>query len=203
MVWWFVAIGITALSIYGTRRKGRPKGEVITIAAFCTVAAFAVYQIDIPIFGGIHLNLTPLIGILTGPAVGGLVVLIVNVLSAGVGHGGFGMIGANTLVNVTEVGTAYLAYRTIRQVTRSSFAGAGLATFTALLAGNIVMVAIILISGIQGVTQSPAQVLPGLLLLAAINMGVAVIEAIVTGLMVGYLAQVRPDLIGEDKNAIP
>jgi cobalt/nickel transport system permease protein len=170
---------------------------MITIAAFCAAAAFAVFQIDIPVFGGVHLNLTPLIGILTGPAIGGLVVLIVNVLSAGIGHGGFGMIGANILVNVTEVITAYLVYRVLRKVIRSSFAGAGIATFAALFAGNIVMVAIILVSGIQGVTQSTGQILYGLALLVAINMGVAIIESVITGFMVVYLEKIRPDLLNE------
>jgi len=43
------------------------------------------------------------------------------------------------------------------------------------------MIAIILISGVQGVTQSRIDMLYGLSLLAGVNMGVAVIEAIVTG----------------------
>jgi cobalt/nickel transport system permease protein len=197
VAWWIIAICVLAICIWAVRRQGRPKGRMITIAAFCAAAAFAVFQIDIPVFGGVHLNLTPLIGILTGPAIGGLVVLIVNVLSAGIGHGGFGMIGANILVNVTEVITAYLVYRVLRKVIRSSFAGAGIATFAALFAGNIVMVAIILVSGIQGVTQSTGQILYGLALLVAINMGVAIIESVITGFMVVYLEKIRPDLLNE------
>jgi cobalt/nickel transport system permease protein len=199
VLWWVVALLVIALALYPVRQQGRLNGRVITLAAFCTAAAFAVFQISIPVFGGVHLSVTPLIGILTGPAVGSLVVLLVNILSAAIGHGGWGLIGANTLINVVEVVTAYLAYRGIRAVMAGGFARAGIATFVALLAGNIVMIAIILVSGIQGVTQGTAQILYGLSLLAAINMGVAVIEAIVTGFVIGYLEQVRPDLIGEGK----
>jgi len=52
--------------------------------------------------------------------------------------------------------------------------------------GNIAMIAIILISGVQGVTQSRIDMLYGLSLLAGVNMGVAVIEAIVTAICIIY-----------------
>ena len=178
-----------------------PKGRIITIAAFCTAAAFAAFQIAVPVYGGIHLTLTPLIGILTGPAIGSLVVLIINVLSAAIGHGGFGMIGANTLVNIVEVITAYVIYKGVKRVIRGGFVPAGIATFVALFAGNIAMVAIILISGILGSTQSHEQILYCLYVLATINMVVAFIEAIVTGFMIGFLEQVRPDLLRERKGS--
>jgi cobalt/nickel transport system permease protein len=57
------------------------------------------------------------------------------------------------------------------------------------------MIAIILISGVQGVTQSRSDMFYGLSLLAGVNMGVAVIEAIVTGYIVSYIERVRPDML--------
>jgi cobalt/nickel transport system permease protein len=57
------------------------------------------------------------------------------------------------------------------------------------------MIAIILISGVQGVTQSRIDMLYGLSLLAGVNMGVAVIEAVVTGYVVSYIERVRPDML--------
>lgn len=200
ILWWLLTVIIIGICLVVVRRGGKQKGKVITLAAFCTAAAFAVFQISIPVFGGVHLNLTPLIGILTGPFIGSLVVLIMNILSAAIGHGGIGMIGANTLVNVIEVAVAFLAYNGLKKAVSGAFARAGIATFAALFAGNFCMIAIILISGIQGVSQNPSQVLSGLMLLAGINMGVAIIEAIVTGFMIGYLERVRPDLLGEGNN---
>jgi cobalt/nickel transport system permease protein len=64
-----------------------------------------------------------------------------------------------------------------------------------LFLGNIAMIAIILISGVQGVTQSRIDMLYGLSLLAGVNMGVAVIEAVVTGYVVSYIERVRPDML--------
>jgi cobalt/nickel transport system permease protein len=95
---------------------------------------------------------------------------------------------------------AYAVWRTLRTTVPDIFSLAGIATLAGLLCGNIVMIVIILVSGVQGVTQTPEQVLAGLSIIAAINMGVAVIEALMTGLVVSYIGKLRPDLLeGERK----
>jgi cobalt/nickel transport system permease protein len=199
VVWWVCALILIGISLFLVRSLQKPDNRRITIAAFCTAAAFAIFQISIPIFGGVHLNLTPLIGILTGPVIGSFVVLIINILSASIGHGGWGMIGANTLVNITEVTVAYITFHSIKKVIPDLFSRAGIATIMGLLCGNGVMIAIIVISGIQGVTQGTTQILAGLTLLAAVNMGVAVIEAFMTGLVVASIGKIRPDLLDRDR----
>jgi cobalt/nickel transport system permease protein len=194
LVWWICALALIGVALVWARRRGSGTRE-ITIAAFVTAASFAVFQVQIPLFGGVHLNLTPLIGILAGPVLGSLIVFIVNILSAATGHGGWGLIGANVLVNFSEVMTAWLLFRALGRVTPGLFTRAGIATFGGLFSGNIAMVAIILVSGIQGVTQSSVQILAGLSLLVAVNMGVAVAEAFVTGFIVEYIGKVKPDLL--------
>jgi cobalt/nickel transport system permease protein len=195
IVWWAVAFAIIGIALFILRRHGRADNRKITIAAFCTAAAFVLFQVDIPIAGGVHISLTPLIGILTGPVIGLLIVFITNILSAAVGHGGWGMIGANTLVNFSEVIVAYGIWQGIKSFLPNVFFRAGIATFCGLVIGNIMMMGIILISGIQGVSQSPEQILAGLSLIAVINIGVAVVEALITGLVVSYLGTMRPDLL--------
>ncbi len=194
-VWWILAIVLIGLCLYWMRRGNGIDSKTITIAAMCTAASFAIFQVNIPLFGGVHMNLTPLIGILGGPAVGGIIVFIVNILSAAIGHGGWGMIGANVLVNMTEVSAAFGTYKWIGKTKVSTFARAGAATLVGLFLGNITMIAVILISGIQGVTQSRTDMLYGLSLLAGVNMGVAVIEAIITGYAVSYIERMRPDML--------
>jgi cobalt/nickel transport system permease protein len=177
--------------------KRTDNSKILTLAGMCTAASFAIFQVNIPLFGGVHMNLTPLIGILVGPAVGGIIVFLVNILSAAIGHGGWGMIGANTLVNLTEVSIAYGMYYWLGKAKLSSFSRAGIATLAGLLSGNVVLIVIILISGVQGVTQSLTNILYGLTLLVGVNMGVAAIEAVLTGYAVAYIHRVRPDMLQE------
>jgi len=199
IVWWAIALSLIGIALYFLRTSRKPDPRRLTIAAFCTAAAFAIFQVDIPIAGGVHINLTPLIGILTGPLIGSLIVFITNILSAAIGHGGWGMIGANTLVNFSEVIVAYVIFRSLKRWIPDLFSRAGIATLGGLFVGNCAMVGIIMISGIQGVTQGSSQILAGLSLVFAINMGVAVIEAFVTGLIVAYMGRVRPDLLDGGK----
>jgi len=198
LLWWICALALIGVALVLARRRRLGPRE-ITVAAFVTAASFAVFQVEIPLFGGVHMNLTPLIGILAGPVLGSLIVFIVNILSAATGHGGWGLIGANVLVNFSEVITGYLTFRALKRVTSSLFSRAGVATFAALFVGNIAMIGIILVSGIQGVTQTSLQILTGLSLIAAVNMGVAVVEAFVTCFIVEYIGKVKPDLLGGDR----
>ena len=197
ITWWIIAIIILGLCLYWLKKVKKIDNKTITLAAMLTAASFAIFQISIPLFGGVHMNLTPLIGMLAGPAIGGIIVLIVNIFSAAIGHGGWGMIGANLLVNVTEVTVAYSIYRALGKINLDTFSKAGIGTITGLLFGNITMILIILISGIQGVNQDIPNMLYGLSLLVAVNMGVAIIESFITGYVVSYIKRVRPDMLAE------
>jgi cobalt/nickel transport system permease protein len=195
IIWWAIALALIGIVLFFLRMHGKADNRRITVAAFCTAAVFVLFQVDIPIAGGVHISLTPLVGILTGPLIGLLIVFIVNILSAAVGHGGWGLIGANTLVNFSEVVVAYGIWQGSKSFLPDMFYRAAAATFCGLVIGNIMMIGIIVISGIQGVSQSPQQILAGLSLIAAINLGMAVIEALITGLVVSYLGKMRPDLL--------
>jgi cobalt/nickel transport system permease protein len=196
IVWWTAAIVLIGISLYLLRTGKKTDTRWITVAAFCTAAAFAIFQVGIPVAGGVHLNITPLVGILTGPAAGCLIVFVVNIMTAAIGHGGWSMIGANTLVNITEVLVAFLLFSLLGKITQSPFTRAATATFGGLICGNVVMVGIILVSGVQGVSQSSANILAGLSLIVAINLAVAALEAVITGFVVTFLQRVRPDILG-------
>lgn len=198
LAWSLLAGAMIALAIFVLGR-GKVSPKKLAIAAMCTSVGFAVFQVSIPVFGGIHLNLTPLIGILAGPALGSLAALMINVFSAAVGHGGWGMIGANTVVNVTEVVIAYYAYRFVRTRMRADrFTSALGASVAALTVSAGAIVAIVAISGIQDSEQTKEQILGNMLIIAAINIAVGVIEGLFTGYIVNFIGKVRPDLLGED-----
>ncbi|WP_424357571.1 energy-coupling factor ABC transporter permease [Methanocella sp. MCL-LM] len=196
LIWTIVALVIIGICVFWLRNVRKMDSRLMTLAALCTAAAFAVFQIEIPVFGGVHLSLTPLIGILAGPAVGGVIVLIVNVFSAAIGHGGWGIIGANAIVNMAEIVGAFFIYTWLsRSMKMKALYSAGIATFVGLFLGNAAMIGIILVSGIQG----KDVVLAELSLVAAANLVMAIIEAFVTAYIVAYIQKVRPDMLGARK----
>jgi cobalt/nickel transport system permease protein len=199
IIWWAVALLLICAALIWVRRAKKTDNRKITLAAFCAAAAFVVFQVSIPLFGGVHLSLTPLIGILVGPAIGSFIVLIINILSAAIGHGGWGLIGANLLVNVVEVVVAWMVFRALKKIFPGPFARGAIATLASLFCGNLAMIAVILVSGVQGVTQSTSQILAGLTLLAGINMGVAIIEAVITGMIITYIIRIRPDMLERER----
>jgi cobalt/nickel transport system permease protein len=201
LLWWGVTLGILILCIIRLRRGRGMTSRELTTAGLLTAAAFAVFQVSLPLFGGIHMSMTPLIGILAGPWTGCVVIFLINILSAAIGHGGFGMAGANSVVGMGEVTAGFLVWRVLRGSGASPGLRAGTAAIVALAAGTGLMVGIILFSGIQGVTQSAGRLLAGLTLLAGINLAAAVGESAVTALVVSTLARLRPDLLGERRNA--
>ncbi len=193
VIWWALALIVLVVALLIARRQTYAT-QRLTIAALLAAVSFAIFQVNIPFAGGVHMNLTPLIGILAGPVFGSLVVFIVNVLSTAIGHGGWGLIGANTLVNVSEVASAYyLFYYATRRF--ELFTRGAVAAFGGLLVGNIMSVLIIVVSGIQGSALSGIELLVYILQVPLLNLIVAVGEAIVTGFVVEYLGKVRNDLL--------
>src|SRR5660397_70665 len=188
IIWWALALAVLAIALLVARRQTFTT-QRLTTAALLAAVSFAISQVNIPLAGGVHMNLTPLIGILAGPVIGSLVVLVVNILSAAIGHGGWGLIGANSLVNISEVTSAYyLFYYATRRF--ELFTRGAVTAFGGLLVGNVLSVLIIVISGIQGSTLSGSALFVYTLQVPLLNLVVAVGEAILTGFVVEYLGKV-------------
>ncbi|MEN6343263.1 MAG: energy-coupling factor ABC transporter permease [Methanospirillum sp.] len=194
-LWWGLALVLLGVSLYLLRRRPFDPAR-LTLAALCTATVFALFQVEIPVFGGVHLSLMPLTGILLGPMLGVLAALVANVFSAAVGHGGWTVIGANLLVNTTELVTAYAIFRATAHTRASIFARGASATFIALVASTLVMIGIVTVSGIQGVTQGEAAIAESMVVVGAANLIVGAFEAVLTGYLLSYLARVRPDILG-------
>ncbi len=197
IIWSVIAGAMVALALL-VLRKGKVTPRKLAIAAMCTSVGFAAFQVSIPIFGGIHLNLTPLIGILAGPALGSLSVLVINIFSASIGHGGWGMVGANTIVNMTEVLVAYYFYRLVRsKLDLNRFISSLGAAILALSISALVIIGIVAVSGLQDSEQTKEEVLGNMLLIAAVNIVAGVIEGVITGYVVSFISKLRPDLLSD------
>jgi cobalt/nickel transport system permease protein len=195
LFWWLLALALLVVALVATRRRTIAI-QRLAIAGMLAAVSFAVFQINIPFAGGVHMNLTPLIGILVGPGIGSLVIFIVNLLSAAVGHGGWGLVGANTIVNMSEIAVAFYVFRMTRGRLEMFTRGAA-AAISGLLVGNVVFLVVLVVSGIQGIELHGVALLPYLIQIVILNLIVAVVEAVVTGFVVEYLSKVRPDLLGE------
>ena len=201
LVWSLAAAGVISLALLSLGR-GRISPRKLAIAAMCTAVGFAVFQVSIPIFGGIHLNLTPMIGILAGPGLGSLSVLIINIFSAAVGHGGWGMIGANTLVNVTEVLVAYYVYRLMRRSMKVDRFLSGLTSgVAALTLSAVLIIGIVVVSGVQDSASTAEETAGNMLLIGVANIVAGVIEGLITGYVVAFIGRTRPDLLADAEGA--
>jgi cobalt/nickel transport system permease protein len=197
LFWWTVAAALIGLALWSFRRE-RVSTKRMTIAAMCATVGIAAFMVTIPVFGGLHLNLTPLIGILAGPVLGSFAALIVNLFSAAVGHGGWGVIGVNTVVNLVEVLVGYQIYRTLRtRVDLNRFASGFSAAALALLLSAIMVVVIISVAGVQDSHLDEEETAHNLWLIAAVNVGVGLVEGVVTGYVLAFIGRIKPDLLEE------
>ena len=192
----WTTIGVVLISAIVYRiRKGSIKSHQIALAGIGAAASFAVFQLNIPVWGGIHMNLTGLVGIIAGPLLGALIALVVNIFSAALGHGAVGLLGANTLVNASEAIVAYYAFKTLMRMDWDVFPASASAATLGLSAGAFLMGAIIIISGVNGSALPRGDLTIAVAGLVGLNLGVAVIEGILTGFIIQFLASVRPDLV--------
>jgi len=195
VVWTLLGLGLISTIIYRIR-KGSIETNQIALAGIGAAASFAVFQLNIPVWGGIHMNLTGLVGILAGPLLGALIALVVNIFSAALGHGAVGLLGANTLVNASEAIVAYYMFKTLMSMDWDIFPASTSAATIGLSAGAFLMGAIIVISGVNGSALPRGDLAIAVGGLVGLNLGVAVIEGLLTGFIINFLASVRPDLVG-------
>ncbi len=197
LFWWAVAAAIIAFTLLWMRREP-VSVKRLTIGAMCAAVGIAAFMVTIPVFGGIHLNLTPLIGILAGPAIGGIAVLIMNLFSAAVGHGGWGVIGVNMVVNLIEVLIGYYTYRTVKVSLKAGrFTSGFSATALALVISAVIVVVIIAVAGVQDSHLEEEETAHNLVFIAVANIVMGIVEGFITAYILTFIGKVKPDLLSE------
>jgi cobalt/nickel transport system permease protein len=196
-VYWLIALSILGIIILHFRRSKKALDvRVLAYAGAATALAFVVFQAEVPILGGVHLNFTPMLGILAGPVIGSVSALIINILSSSLGHGGWGPIGLNFLINIVEIAIGFAVFAVIfRRLHVNIFASALVATLTALTISNILMIGALFTSGVQGAVGSEYSAV-NLYLIAGVNEIVAIIESAITAFLLSFILKVKPELVG-------
>ncbi len=202
---WLVALGFIILAplLYLATKKVEEdldKARVLPLMAALSAIMLVVMSLEL---GLTHVNLSVLSGLILGPYPAVIAVFITMVMLSLVGHGGITVIGLNTLLVSMESMLGYFIYKGLRRIARPSI-GAGVATFVVLMTSAILLVGIGALSNvelglfIEAHDETLRAAIPlkefAVTVMSIATIG-AVIESLIVGSTVGYLATVRPDIL--------
>ena len=133
LAWWIAALCLIGIALFFLRSKYKPDSQKITIAAFVTAAAFAIFQVQIPVAGGIHLEPYPPHWYPDRGRHRDTCCLHCQYLFFRDRPRRLGAHWRNVLVNCAEVLVAWFVYRSMKQITTDLFSRAGVGTFPVFL----------------------------------------------------------------------
>jgi len=181
------------------------KKKIPLLGAVSAVMLVAMSLEILPI--AYHINLSVVAGILLGPALGFVAAFITNLILALMGHGGITVIGLNTLLLGSEAVLGHTLFFLMGQ-RLPVFWRAAVVTVLTLLTTTLLLIGIVSIShidvdvvlhGHEGGIHAQAAPDPGITTFAIVVLSLGsigwLIEAAVTGAVVKFIAQVKPELL--------
>lgn len=222
---WLILLGfgLSGLALFWSLfviRKEKKLTSYSLVGFFVALMLIGMTLEIIPL--GYHLNLSSPAGIILGPAFGVLAAFVVNLFLALIGHGGLTVLGLNTLVIAVEAIIAFYLFFRLVKIIPSKFASAMIATIVALafstaLSFGIIAIgtkdlheavhhheekgilSFVLFSGEENQHHEEEEV--NLTRLAYLMFGLGsigwVLEGIITGLFVAYIAKIKPELFNK------
>lgn len=192
-----------ALSLYRVRRIDI-KMKIPLLGALSAAMLVAMSLEIVPL--AYHINLSVVTGILLGPALGFVAVFITNFILALIGHGGITVMGLNTLLLGAEAVLGHTFF-TLLGKRLPLFQRAAAATVITLLFTTGLLIGIVAVSNSDpgsfievhdhegGEPGGPVSV--GRFAFMALGLGALgwILEASITGSVVRFIAQVKPDLL--------
>jgi cobalt/nickel transport system permease protein len=204
---WMLGYSIIIIFLFIAVRKVRGEEKRGIYAA--AMAAIMLVAMSIPLGVPYHINLTVLAGIILGPWWALIATFVTNLILATFGHGGITIVGLNTIVTWFESLVGFYMFKVLRKAFMQKNWGlataSGASTFTALMLSTILVIGIVAASGIN-----PAEIIHhenhggeetqiSIAIFAALTIPIAVvgavIEAVVTSLILVYVKKVKPTLI--------
>jgi len=190
------------LSLYRLRRTDMKK----QIPLLGALSAAMLVGMSIPILPGYHINLSVVTGILIGPSLGFVAAFIANLILAFMGHGGITVIGLNTLLLGTEAVLGHTLFYLFRK-RLPVFWRAALAAVLTLFIATSILIGIVAVSHIDlemlhhdeehgQSLHGQASVSTFAVLVLTVGIVGWLIEAAITGAVVKFISQVKPDLLG-------
>jgi cobalt/nickel transport system permease protein len=201
-----IFMGISLLRLRGSDLKKK----VPLLGALSAAMLVAMSLEIVPI--AYHINLSVVAGILLGPALGYLAAFITNLMLALMGHGGITVMGLNTLLLGTEVVVGHTLFYALPKRLPVFWRAATAAVLTLLLT-TLVLIGIVAASnvdpelfhhgeehaGIEGHGEHHEDLI-SVSRFAAIALSLGffgwLLEAVITGSVISFIAQVKPELLG-------
>ncbi len=197
IIWYIVALALLAVGIYQIRKRSQGNPQYLPTLALmgAAISVISVWHVPVPVTGSCsHPIGTPLSAIIVGPFPTVVISAIALFFQTFLGHGGLTTLGANTIsMGIVSTFTGFATWIGLRKLGLGIFWAAGLAGFvgdvfcyvaTAFeLAVSLHPEALFQYWGVFALGFVPTQ-LP-----------IAVIELVFTGLVVRYIADVRPEML--------
>lgn len=153
-----------------------------------------------------HLNLSVVAGILLGPELGLLAAFITNLMLALMGHGGITVIGLNTLLLGSEAVLGHVLFYLFVNRCSIFWRAAGV-TVISLLITTLALIGIVAVSHIDpdmlrhaGEHGADADAHASIRTFAVMVLSLGfvgwIMEASITGAVVKFISQIKPDLLG-------
>jgi len=216
-VWlWFSGLFLMGLALslsLVSLRSMDAKKKIPLLGAVSAVMLVAMSLEVLPI--AYHINLSVVAGILLGPALGFLSAFITNLILALMGHGGITVVGLNTLLLGSETVLGHFLFSLMGQRLPVFWRGAVVTALT-LLSTTLLLIGIVSVSHIdveavlhgheQGlhaqVSSDPAIKTFAIVMLSLGSIG-WLIEAAITGAVVKFVSQVKPELLKHRLHDLP
>lgn len=183
----------------------RKKIPLLGAVSAAMLVGISISELIFPV-PGYHINLSVVAGILLGPALGFLAAFVTNLILALIGHGGITVIGLNTLLLGSEAVLGHTLFYLFKK-RLPVFWRAAVATILTLFITTLALIGIVAVSHIdpellrheveQG-TAHGGEVDLSRFAVMVLSLGTVgwIIEAFITGAVVRFISQVKPDLLG-------
>jgi cobalt/nickel transport system permease protein len=194
---------VMGFSLFGLRTMDMKKKIPLLGALSATMLVGMSLPTEL-IIPGYHINLSVVTGILIGPALGFLAAFIANLILAFMGHGGITVIGLNTLLLGTEAVLGHTLFYLLKRL--PAFWRAALATVVTLLVTTVILIYFVALSHLNpellnhGEGYGPGLRVDGSIVTFAVIVLIVgvigwILEAAITGAVVTFISQVKPDLL--------
>jgi cobalt/nickel transport system permease protein len=211
-VWLWLGGYLVTLALVAVLSRGlrgdRLQGKIPLLALMSALMLVGMSFEFVPL--AYHPNLAVIAGIVVGPGLGFLGAFVVTFLLALLGHGGITLVGLNSLLVGLEAVAGWGLFRLISRIPRLGArpgVAAAVSTVFALFLSTVAFLGVVWVSGAetsafsdlpgQGVATAVASVNLARLAGVVLTLGAIgwLIEALIVGAGVSFLARVRPDIV--------